>query len=332
MKNLLISLILCLSIQSLFSQQNGQWLIEPQYYQMGYMNDDAELFPFCNDHRKWGYVDKSGKVAIPFKYERAYPFSEGLAHVKINGKYGYIDNTGNVVIQPTYYTASMFQNGRAIIGTGDRNILIDTKGHSKSAKYIDMGRLSENYIACKKGYTYDIIDLSGKVVKAKFCTDFFYFSEGMGGVKIYGKWGFVDENLKTVIKPQFTEKLVYAFHDGYARFKKGGKVGVIDKTGKVVLPAKYQNLYEFSNGLAAFSENGKWGYLNIKGEVVIEAQYSSANNFKHGMAVVESLSSGKSLIDINNQFVLENMRDIRILSSKLLALKTTGGWGIFLLD
>ena len=33
---------------------------------------------------------KTGKVVMPLKYDEAWPFSEGLAAVKLNGKWGFI--------------------------------------------------------------------------------------------------------------------------------------------------------------------------------------------------------------------------------------------------
>ena len=66
--------------------------------------------------KKWGYVDKTGKQVIDFKFENAEPFSEGLAAVKFHhtfgdDKWGYIDKTGKKVIDDDYYSADSFKNG-----------------------------------------------------------------------------------------------------------------------------------------------------------------------------------------------------------------------------
>jgi hypothetical protein len=39
---------------------------------------------------KWGFIDKTGKVIVPPKYDYALPFYEGLSQVRLNGKYFYI--------------------------------------------------------------------------------------------------------------------------------------------------------------------------------------------------------------------------------------------------
>jgi hypothetical protein len=52
---------------------------------------------------KYGYIEKTDKKVIPFKYNHAGPFSEGLAFVGLNseedgeGVYFYIDKTGKCV-------------------------------------------------------------------------------------------------------------------------------------------------------------------------------------------------------------------------------------------
>lgn len=64
---------------------------------------------------KWGYVNKQGKIVIPYKYEIAAEFSEGLAAVAINTKGGYIDQTGKTVIPFKYEGMLQFHNGFAIV-------------------------------------------------------------------------------------------------------------------------------------------------------------------------------------------------------------------------
>ena len=50
--------------------------------------------------RKYGYIDKSGKVVIEPQFDYVRDFSEGLAVVEKDGKWGVIDKNGKVVIEP----------------------------------------------------------------------------------------------------------------------------------------------------------------------------------------------------------------------------------------
>ena len=50
--------------------------------------------------KRWGFVDKSGKVVINPLYDEVMPFSDGLARVKVGRKTGYIDASGKFVWNP----------------------------------------------------------------------------------------------------------------------------------------------------------------------------------------------------------------------------------------
>lgn len=79
---------------------------------------------------RWGYVERGGRVAVPFRFLAAGDFAEGLAAVDVGGgggevslcgppaNYGYIAETGAFVIEPQFARASQFQNGRARVSVG----------------------------------------------------------------------------------------------------------------------------------------------------------------------------------------------------------------------
>ncbi len=65
------------------------------------------------DNGKWGFVDNNGKTVIPFIYDYAEDFSEGLAAVRQNYSWGYIDPSGKTIIPFEYAGAWDFINGLA---------------------------------------------------------------------------------------------------------------------------------------------------------------------------------------------------------------------------
>src|SRR5277367_3630367 len=76
-----------------------------------------------------GYIDKSGKVVIPPKYEEASEFSESRAQVKKDGKALYIDTTGNVVLDPHSSIGGNFSNGLANVMKNENQwIYVDKDG------------------------------------------------------------------------------------------------------------------------------------------------------------------------------------------------------------
>jgi hypothetical protein len=160
-----------------------------------------ELWP-VQQGKKWGYIDKTGRVVIPFKFDSADEFSEGLAAVGIKEKTGYIDNTGNLVIPPRFLSGYPFSSGMALVITGEF--------------------IKDRYHMHKLGY----INRSGKLVIKRKALDTkslfviykdLYFSEGLVTIEKNGKFGFMDRTGKEIIPPTYDD--AQAFSEGLAAVK-----------------------------------------------------------------------------------------------------------------
>jgi len=92
--------------------------------------DDATLSFKCGGaFNLCGYVDKkSGQTLIPFKFEEASPFSDGLAAVKSHDIWGYIDTTGSMVIDPRFELAGAFTSGHAEVVIDNQAGVVDRNG------------------------------------------------------------------------------------------------------------------------------------------------------------------------------------------------------------
>jgi hypothetical protein len=53
----------------------------------------------CEPGGKRGYIDKTGELVIPCKYDEAHDFHDGLAMVREGRTWGFIDKTGQMVIE-----------------------------------------------------------------------------------------------------------------------------------------------------------------------------------------------------------------------------------------
>ena len=80
---------------------------------------------------------------------------------------------------------------------------------------------SENW---KYGYKKDDV-----VVIPAIYDDAMDFSEGLAGVKLNGKWGFIDKTGKEVIPIKFD--IAWPFENGKAMVQLNGKSGTIDNQG-----------------------------------------------------------------------------------------------------
>lgn len=83
------------------------------------------------DGKRYGYVNDRGKLVVPFRYDKAEIFYEGLAAVQRDGKWGFIDQKGNEAIPPRFDSIECgFSKGKAIIYDKKlcKSYFIDRKG------------------------------------------------------------------------------------------------------------------------------------------------------------------------------------------------------------
>ena len=80
----------------------------------------------------WGFIDKNDSVVIPLKYDLVFHFVEGITQATLNGKTGYIDKTGKAVIPFKYDHAVNFSEspykGFSMVSLDGKHGFIDKTG------------------------------------------------------------------------------------------------------------------------------------------------------------------------------------------------------------
>jgi WG containing repeat len=219
--------------------------------------------------RGMGYIDTTGQMVIPQNdsYQVARPFREGLAAIKQGGKWGYLDKTGKMAIEPQFAEALRFSEGLAAVKNGDKWGYIDKSGKMAIAAQFETAYQHEGGLAAvKQDGKWGFIDATGNMVIAPQFEEAYGFSEGLVDVKLGGKWGYCDKNGKMVIAA--TYEGAHAHFDGLAGVKQGGKWGFVDVTGNMVIQAQFDEAGSFSDGLAEVKVGKKFGYVDKTGKYV----------------------------------------------------------------
>lgn len=97
-------------------------------------------------------------------------------------------------------------------------------------------------------YKWGIINSKGKLILApQYAQIYISDDKALFSIKDYEKgYGVINSNGNIVI-PFGQYGIIDGFTKGYARVKKGGKWGIIDTKGKVVLPLEYDEIWNFHN-------------------------------------------------------------------------------------
>src|SRR6267154_1244414 len=149
-------------------------------------SQETPLFVVLKD-KKWGFMDREGKIVIPFQFEYELPFSEGLARISAGTgrerEIGFIDLHGAPVVPPKYYEAGNFSEGLAPVALRT----------DKTKPCVDCSTFDWNM-------QWGFIDKTGRMsIESRF-RNAREFHDGLAAVQDdSGKWGFVDPSGALVI-------------------------------------------------------------------------------------------------------------------------------------
>ena len=286
--------------------------------------ESTPLFPVLQN-KKWGYMDREGKVVIPFQFEFARHFSEGRAQVTVgtgkNAHEGFIDSLGAQVIPPKYYRADGFSEGLAPVAFETKQTapcldcsiydwnmhwgFIDKSGNLAIEAKFRNARTFHEGLAAVQGDSgkWGFINASGTLVIPYSFDYASLFSEGLAPVMKGKAWGFIDKAGKWAIEPKFTS--ARGFHEGKAIVKTGGRLDqrecglpcetpgdgnwmVLDRKtlSATAIKAKLI-LRDFSEGLVPFySDKNLCGYMDAEGKTVTSVQWEQCYDFSEGLAQV----------------------------------------------
>lgn len=262
---------------------------------------------------RWGAIDRTGRIVIEPTFDEVdrlseqvfrqpQAFTEGLAAVYINDKWGYIDKTGRMVVEPDYYEVSPFHKGLALVHKGNSHLYIDKNGRAEltltDTKFTPWGGFSDGmarvmvfeHSKTESASKYGFIDQSGQVVIQPIFDFASHFSHGLAGACLKKKCGFINKQGMFQIEGPFDD--LSSFNDeGLAMVGINGRKGVIDTTGKLIIPTEFEKIaiHEFSEGLFPVKQNEKWGFINMNGKFVIPPSFNKIDrlNFKFKNGIVE---------------------------------------------
>ncbi len=318
-------------------------------------------------NKYWGIINSSGKAITICKYDHIDTYIDGHFKVNLLGEDGILDTKGEWEVAPqkkdidivdpirylvrspygsyvAYYPdikqfdAEYFlykKGGQFIEKTLDKKIgLVDDDGNRIiKPEYDEISDLLEDsiYIA-RNDNKYTFITKNGRILNR----DDQRFQEVVGmreyfiGVKIDGKWGFVDVNGKLRIANRYNG--IGLYHEGLAPIKILGHWGYIDKLEVLKVQPRYDEVSEFKNGLCIVIRNGKYGLINAEGHEVIEPQYDSLYRLENG-GFISVRDNEKGLINkAGKNLIFPRFAYIKDLSNGFVIVERKGHYGLMSTD
>jgi DNA-binding transcriptional regulator/RsmH inhibitor MraZ len=254
-----------------------------------------------------GYIDETGRMVIPARFDAAFDFSEGLAYVESKGTGAFINRQGQTVITlPKKMSAALdsfaygFHEGRAAVRIDGDYGFVDRTGRLLCKGYTRVASFSEGLAAVAVDWgipaKYGFINTKGElVIPARFAAvlaghnigALSHFSEGLASVRVGEEYGFIDKSGQFVIPLKFS--FAGDFSEGLAFVRVGEQAGYINKSGEWAITSEEKILKgeKFKEGLAAVGFDRGTGYLNHTGKIIIQPQFLEGGEFVGGVAAID---------------------------------------------
>lgn len=196
----------------------------------------------CSGSYKHGYVNRRGKQVIGCVYDATFPFNDGLAIVATRGKgYGVIDRHGRIVIGLSYDDLRYPKDGYLVAQKGKlwgiinartgKAVVALTHESMHDVSIIDVS--GSPFFASKESDGWQVVTRRGKRIGAGFDA---VWQAGDGRIAVSKRdasgehWGAIDAGGKLVIPARYDD--ILTFHDGLARVQRAGHALYIDAGGK----------------------------------------------------------------------------------------------------
>jgi hypothetical protein len=300
-----------------------------------YITKQDNGFPVTRKNGKEGIIDTLGNELIPPSYDGIEYLADDLYAAEINEKYGVINLQKNWIIKPAYNWIEPVSFGKLFFVEGEFGMgIIDNTGKTIVPCIYDDLQVFTDYdidldnpqwILCTKDGKEGILDATGReIIPTKYHHIELIENKLFVGSQ-YSRW---DEDLFTS-----NGKLLYSEFDYISPFnsysplsqpyfivEKDREEGIIDSTGKEIIPIEWDEIKPFDDQSAIVINLGRWskgcGVINMDGSFKIPLQYQDLL-FLSPNRLLAKKHSKYGIIDSAEKIVVEfKFKDAILLSEE----------------
>ena len=224
----------------------------------------------------YGFVDEEGREIVEPKYRIVGDYSFGFAQVDVDGKSGLIDRDGKMVIEPKYASITAIAPGRFRVS--DRRWLGGRHG-------------SEDFSATGWGYARDDWRMTWLMRPPAMA-----LREGHGVIDISGKWigpPRAKPEIETFIEGQPPEPRDFDKDNPTMRWAwKDSLWGLQRPDGSWLVEPKFQQADRLLGELTRVMLNGKVGFIDREGKLAIAPVFDEAWPFSYGFDQTTAVRDG----------------------------------------
>ncbi len=110
-----------------------------------------------------------------------------------------------------------------------------------------------------------------------------YFTEGIARIAKDGYMGLMDSTGKIICPVKYD--IIYPLEKEVIRMGINGRLGLLNYAGKEIAAAQFDELWPFAEGIARFRDRltYKTGFVNKEGRIIAKEEYHKLSDFREGM-------------------------------------------------
>jgi hypothetical protein len=245
-----------------------------------------------SENHKWGFIDSHQNIIVEFNYDEATDFQNGVAKVRLNDRWGIVNKFGILICPCIYLEIVNFKDNLSIVKKQieDESYygVIDINGQEVVPSQMDYITIN-NFISCNHdniiyrhygsfnchkvfGSENQINCYSGRFNILETSDHFYYLiaENDLNKTPI--------SNYYNGIRPAF---------ENVAISSRDGKYGLLDKTGKEIVPPIYLKLEKFSDEyFIAMNDEGFFGLLEKNGKTSMPHKFTYISRFSKNLFIV----------------------------------------------
>lgn len=262
---------------------DGKWEILPQNKEMEIVDPLRYLVRSPYGSYVAYYPETKDFTAEYFLYRHEGRYLEKT----LDAKFGLLDEEGKRVIYPEFDEISELQEDSIYYARSEKEYSFITKSgkimNEHDARFEAINNMTEEFIGVKIDGKWGFVDINGKLRVSNQYENVGPYNEGLAPIKVLGRWGYINKREDLVVQPSYDS--VYQFKKGICKVVKKGKFGLINAEGNITLECIYDDITRLKTGGFLTKKGGKFGLASEKGRLLILPRFDSMADLDNGYVI-----------------------------------------------
>jgi len=279
----------------------------------------------------YGFMDSSFQFAIAPQFSNARGFHSGAAPVKTNSNWGLIDRKGHFLTEPKFKLMGSLNEGLFFYQVGNRRGLMDSTGRAITDTLFDeIGQFTESAAKVRVENKFGAIDSKGRWLVPPQFDEITFRVKDFISVKSGRKQGLYSKRGVLIADTLYDDIVFEPKQNVFRLVLSKKKIGLMRANGRKILEPIYDNISSFIYGLAQVVLNGKCGVLDSTGKWVVPVQYDDIT-FNSKEWINFKIGEGQGLMNPTGQIVIAPLYSYFTFTANgsIVALTNQEHYGLF---